>query len=112
MKNNILFIGIVLIVLNTIIGLIVSAYKPFNMMFVDISLIISLALTFLLSNSSIADAFKIGLTLLFVITGLVRVVCAFISPNILTNNFIVIVFLAVFAFEAVAFFIANSLKRE
>jgi hypothetical protein len=70
MKNLLLIAGFILIVLNTLIGLMISKYSPFNYLMVDLSLLISTVLIYLFSNSNISDGYKIGLTVLFAITGL------------------------------------------
>ena len=78
MKNLLLLIaGFILIVLNTLIGLMISKYSPFNYLMVDLSLLISTVLIYLFSNSNISDGYKIGLTVLFAIIALQEIVCRY-----------------------------------
>jgi hypothetical protein len=112
MKNSILFIGFLIIVLNTVAGLIISGYKPFNMVMADISLMLTVAAMYGSSISKMADGFKIGFTLLFSITGLIRLICSLVSSSDLKDNGIFIAFLVLLAIEAVCIFIGIALKNK
>ena len=81
MKKLLLIAGFILIVLNTLIGLMISIYSPFNYLMVDLSLLISTVLIYLFSNSNISDGYKIGFTVLFTITGLAKVVCSIVAVS-------------------------------
>ena len=62
-----------LVFFNTLMGLIISAYTPFNYLLTDLSLVLTTTVfIFLLASSKIDDGFKIGLSVLFSITGIVR----------------------------------------
>jgi len=112
MKNSILFIGLVLILINTALGFIISGYKPFNMTMVDISLLCTIAAIYGSSVSKMADGFKIGFTLLFSITGLIRLGCSLIASSEIINNGAFIAFIALLAFETVCIIIGIALKNK
>ena len=110
MKKLIIFSGIVLIILNTLVGFIFTKYLPFNFLMVDVSLIITVSLIYMLSIGSLADGYKIGLTVLFSFTGLAKVICCVMAqPNIQDNIFIIIV-LAIIAFEVLTYFSALYIR--
>ena len=111
MKNLLLIAGFILIVLNTLIGLIISKYSPFNYLMVDLSLLISTALIYLFSNSNISDGYKISLIVLFSITGLAKVICSIVSPNHLQDNFLIVVVLGIISFEALCLLCAFTMKK-
>ena len=112
MKNNILLIGIVLTFLNTIIGLVLSDYSNFNMLFVDISILISTVVLYYLFNSSITDGFKIGVGFVAVLSGLARYFCALFSIGQIENNIALIIFMCLISFELIAVFVAQKLSAK
>lgn len=110
MKNNILLIGVVLTFLNTIIGIVLSDYSNFNMVFADVSILATSGLVYYLFHSSFADGFKIGFTVLFAITGLIRFVCSILSPEHFLDNIAFLTFIIFLAIEGICFFVGKSLK--
>ena len=111
MKNLLLIAGFILIVLNTLIGLMISKYTPFNYLMVDFSLLISTVLIYLFSNSNISDGYKIGLTVLFAITGLTKVICSIAAPQHLQDNFLIVVVLGLISFETLCLLSAFAMKK-
>ena len=112
MKNNILLIGIILTFLNTIIGLVLSNYSNFNMVFADISILCSTGILYYLFNSSIADGFKIGVGFVAVLSGLARYFCALFSIGQIENNIALILFICLISFEVIAVFVAQKLSTN
>ena len=112
MKNNILLTGVVLTILNTIIGVVLSDYSNFNMVFADVSILTSTGMVYYLFQSTFADGFKIGFTVLFAITGLIRLVCSAVSPEQFADNIAFLVFIIFLALEGLCFFVGKSLKDK
>jgi FtsH-binding integral membrane protein len=111
MKKLLLLSGFIFIVLNTIIGLLISNYSTFNFLMVDLSLLISTILIYLFSNSNISDGYKIGLTFLFALTGLMKVVFSIISPQHFHDNVFIIFVLVIISFEILCLFSAFAMKK-
>jgi len=86
MKNIILIIGALLIALNTLIGLMISGYPTQNFMLANLSLALSACVVYFAANSKMANGFKIGLTILFFFTGIIRFFCVALAPERLENN--------------------------
>lgn len=97
MRNLILVTGGTLLIFNTLIGLIISAYPTFNFWVADISIIISTALLYVIGSIKLDDGYKIGLSLLF--TGLVRFVCSIALPNYTENNVVLLLIIGIVLFE-------------
>jgi hypothetical protein len=113
MKNNFLFIGGLLLLINTAAGIIYSSYNSFNVGLTDFSIILTSALIYLLYNSSrIVNGFKIGFTIFFSLTGLGRFTCALVSTNQLNGNISIFVFIILLAIELFCFFFAGTLKNK
>lgn len=112
MKNSFLVLGGLLLLINTTIGLVFSSYKPFNMALADVSIVLSTALIYGAYKSIMADGFKIGFTVLFAITGLIRFVCSVVSPEQLKDNIAFLVFIIFLAIEGLSFFLGYNLKNK
>ena len=111
MKKYIIIIGLVLLVFNTVIGLLISAYSNFNILLVDTNIIFSFALFMVLDGLKIESTYKITLAIIFIFTGIVRILAALSSADILQNNPVVIGILIVLAIEILVTLIFHSLKR-
>jgi hypothetical protein len=112
MKKTILIIGILLIILNTLIGTMSSGYQQNNIVLVDLSLILSTGLIYGLFESKLADGFKIGLTVLFLITGFIRMLVALFSNENVTDNFSIIILLVILTFEIICFVVSKFLNNK
>jgi FtsH-binding integral membrane protein len=111
MKYLLLIAGCILIVLNTLIGLLLSKYNAFNYLMVDLSLFISTVLIYSFSNSKISIGYKIGLTVLFAITGLIKVICSMLAPQYFQDNILIVLVLMIIIFEALCLLSAFALKK-
>jgi len=112
MKAGIILLGLILVILNTVIGGMFDGYATHSLILTDVSLILSTLIIFFMVSSSAADGFKIGLSLFFCITGLIRFICAFIAADSFKNNFPIIIFLVVLSVEIFSIFISNALKNK
>lgn len=112
MKNNILLIGVVFTFLNTIIGLILSDYSNFNMVFADVSILTTTGMVYYLFQSSFADGFKIGLSFFFLLSGVARFLCAVFSSEQMENNIAIIIFMCLISFEVISAFVAHKLSTK
>jgi hypothetical protein len=82
------------------------------MIFGDISIALTTAIIYLNYQLKYADGFKIGFTLLYGISGMVRFICALISSSELKNNFSLLVFILIFCLECLILFIGHSMKNK
>ena len=110
MTKIILFIGSLFVIVNTIVGLLISKYLLFNWLLVDVVLIINTILTFKLSIDNISNGYKIGLSFIYPILCLVSIVLAILSPNKFKDNFYVIVFILIILIEISLYFIARNIR--
>jgi len=99
MRNLFLIIGTLFIVLNTLTGLIVSAYNPINYLLADLSIALSTGIAYYLACSKMNHGFKIGLVMLFFFTGIIRFICIVIMSPVLENNILLLVAIGLFILE-------------
>jgi hypothetical protein len=112
MKNSIVLTGSILTLLNTVIGLILSSYPNFNMIFADISILLSTGILYFLFQSNAADGFKIGVGFIAVLSGFGRFLCAVFSSSQLENNIGLIIFLFLITLEVITIFVAQKLSSK
>lgn len=111
MRNFVLIIGGLLIMFNTLLGVIISAYEPFNYLLTDLSIILTTIFIFVLANSKSDDGFKIGLSVFFSITGVVRfLLLMFISPQ-LENNGVLLGVVGIFVVEVICLAVPFIMKK-
>ncbi len=111
MKNLLIVTGIILIILNTIIGLLITNYLKFNYLMVDFSILISTVLIYLFSNTNISTGFKIGLTIFFLFTGLIKIILSVIAQPQFQDNLYLVTILGIITFEITCLFSAFAIKK-
>lgn len=110
MTKIILFFGTLLIIVNSIIGLLISNYLPFNWLAVDIVLVINIILLYKISISKMNNGFKISLSFIFPILGLTSIILAILSPNKYEDNYYLISFILILLLEVSFYLISINLK--
>ena len=112
MTKIILSIGSLLIIVNTIIGLLLSKYLSFNWISVDIVLIINTILLYKVSTSKIiSNGFKISLSLVFPLLGIISIILAILSADKYKDNYYLIAFILILLIEISFYLIAKSIKH-
>jgi hypothetical protein len=112
MKKTVLLIGGIIILLNTVIGGISSSYQQFNVQLVDVSILFTVVLLYNVVESQIADGFRIGLAVLFSITGLIRVILSLSSDEDFKDNWSILLLLVILAFELICFLVSKFLDKK
>ena len=99
MKKLIFIIVALLIVLNTFVGFILSNYVALNFLLTDLSLALSAGLLYFVVSSKMTNGFKIGLTVLLLLTGIVRCLCVAFADQTWANNYCFIAAIGILLFE-------------
>ena len=110
MSKIIIYLGSLLVVVNTIIGLLISNYLSFNWLSIDVILIINTFLLSKLSNDNISNGYKISLSFVYPFLCFVSLVLAFFSPDKFKDNYYVIGFIFLILIEVSLYLIAKNLK--
>lgn len=111
MKKYIIIIGIIFLLLNSLIGLLVTEYNGFNIVLVDINILLTFILFFILAVLNITSTYKITLAIVFIFTGSMRIIAAFSSADFIRNNTVIIGILVVFAIEILLTILIHSIKK-
>jgi hypothetical protein len=99
MKNIFAYIGLILILLNSLIGLIISSYSTFNWLTNDIILLINTILLSLIANSKQKDGFKISFSFILPIIGLIQLILGMKMVNHLEDNYKLIFIICLFIIQ-------------
>ena len=111
MKSTILSIGGILIAVNLLFGLLLSAYAPFNMWFNTIVIAVTTIMLFLVQVISLKDAFKVSLTILLPISFFIKIVMGCLSPERIEDNWCVIVCLLITLVEALMIMVVSRTSK-
>jgi len=112
MKNIILIFGSLLLAINTLSGLIISVYQPFNFLMANLSIILTFAIIYWLTISNLSSALKIGLSSLFIITGLIRLIFMIIMRSTWENNVLIIIVSIILFFELACMVISFYINKK
>jgi hypothetical protein len=110
MSKIIIYLGSLLVTVNTIIGLLSSNYLPFNWLSIDAILIINTILLSKLSIDNISNGYKISLSFIYPFLCTVSIVLALLSPDKLQDNYYLIGFIFIILIEVSLYLIAKSIK--
>lgn len=112
MKHLNLIIGGILLVLNILIGLIVSSYSAFNVCLTSGIIVISFALIEALKHSKLHDAFRISLTFIFVFLMIVGVVLGVLSPETFKDNWYFITIIIILVIEIIILLTSSFISQK
>lgn len=111
MKNITLITGAILLVTNILIGMVLTAYQPFNVVITSIVVAATTALIYSLRCMTLKDAFYISLTGIFSFIGIIAFVLGLFAPQQFSNNWYLIVIFLLIAIEAILLLIANKTSK-
>lgn len=112
MSKIILYLGISLITVNTLIGLLISNYSSWTCFVVNVILIIHMLLLLALFTNKITNGYKISLLFIYLFLGLVSIVLALLSPLNVEDNYYLVGFICILLIEISLYLIAMRLKLE
>ena len=112
MKNITLITGGTLLLVNLIIGLLITAYPMFNLCFTSIVIAITTLLLYTLCKVNLKDGFIIGLSSLFSLLGLVELILGAVSGDSLQNNGCVITAVILIAIQVLTLVICNVVSKN
>ena len=111
MKQTTIIITVIMLAINLLFGFLLSSFKPFNVGFSSIVILITGTLLYLLQVVRLKEAFAISLSFLFSAMGVVEYVFGILSPQHLRDNGYLIAGIVAVAFE-VLFLIICSVSSK
>lgn len=95
--SNVLYI--ILLIINIIAWLLFTDYSLFNMLFNNIVLLMSIALTLWINKNKIDDAFRISLSFTIPFITFIQLIVGCLSPDHFQDNWAIITDLVLLTFE-------------
>lgn len=113
MKQSIILIGSILVIVNLLLGLIISAYGCINLVASTVILVLT-AVVLLLVNGrmSLKDGYVVGLNILIPIIGLIQYLIAILMPSRFSDNWGLITLLVLISIEAILLVATNSISKK
>ena len=111
MKNLALIIGGIILLLNVAIGLIFSAYKPFNIGLNCAVIIVNTLMFYSLSVIEIKDGYRISLPFLFLLAATIEFILGFFVPETLENSITLTMLILLFTGQIILYAIAYFVSK-
>lgn len=99
MKTKILTISGIMIATNLLIGLLLSVYSAFNLLFTTVMLLLSAVLVYTVNSIRVSDAIKVSFTLLLCLSGFIKFALGLFAPEYLQDNWCLIACVVITVFE-------------
>ena len=112
MKRLIILTTIILLVVNGLLGLILTAYQSTNVYLNSAVILFSGIILWVVSSTHLKDAFKISLTSLFAVIGCIEYILGFFAPAEWSNNWFAILVIAIFAIEIFIVLVTNLVTNK
>ena len=112
MKRTILILGGLALIVNVLLGLLLSIYDYFNMGVNCGVIALNSALLFCLWQFNLRDAFRISFSFLFSILGIAELVLGCLMPQKLEDNGYLIAIIAILFVEITLFVIVKILSNK
>lgn len=112
MKRLVVLITFVLVVVNIVLGAILTAYHTTNVILNSVVILSTGILLWVLSSIHLKDAYKYSLSLLFSVFGFVEYVLGFFASFEWKNNWFVIVALIILSVEIISVLLTNYISNK
>lgn len=113
MKRSIFLIGSILVIVNLLLGLIISAYGCVNLVASTVILVLTAVVLLLINGRmSLKDGYVVSLNILIPIIGLIQYLIAIFMPSRFSDNWGLIMLLVLTVIEAVILVAAKSISTK
>ena len=112
MKKLIILTTIILLVVNGLLGLILTAYHSTNVYLNSAVILLTGIVLWMVSSTNLKDAFKISLTSLFAVVGGIEFILGFFAPAEWSNNWFAILVIVVLAIEIIFVLLTNFVTNK
>lgn len=110
--NIIIASGVILLVLNFLAGILLSAYNTFNMLLNSAIIVVTVTLSVISVRCTGRDAFRVSLPYIFSVCGLIQFILAIFSPSGFRDNYMIIAILLLIGLEVSGLVSVILLSRQ
>ena len=112
MVKTSIIITAIIVIANTLAGIILSGYSTFHMVISNMNIMSSgLLLTYVFQSTSILPL-KIGATSYLILSGFIRFLVALFSPDRFQDNYALVVLIVLIALELICLVIINTIDKK
>ena len=111
MKKIFIYSGALLLMLNSLLGLILSAYEPFNWVLNDGVILVNISLFNYVAVSNIKDGFKFSMTLFFFVSGLAEFLLGLFMKSYFTDNLLLILLCLILIIQVGVLAVVRSISK-
>ena len=112
MSKFALIFGVIILLLNTVLGFLITNYESFNWIFADFVIVINVLIVQKFIDGNISDGFKVsGIFILFILA-LISFILAILSPNKIQDNYFFVGFLFILMVQITLYFLFKSLYSK
>ncbi len=110
--KKILSVGALLLSINIIVGLLLSAYPFFNVCLNSIIIIVFTLMLLSLHKINLRDAFKVSLTFVIAFVGMIEYIIGFLSKSEFADNYVIITDVILCTICVLLIMIANFISSK
>ena len=111
MKKIFIYSGVLLLMLNSLLGLILSAYEPFNWVLNDGVILVNIALFYYVAVSNIKDGFKFSMTMFFFVSGLAEFLLVLFMKSYFTDNLLLLLLCLILIIQVGVLAVVRSISN-
>lgn len=107
-----LIILLIALVINVLAGLIFKDYQWENVGFSSAVLVCNSLFLYLVGSINLKDSFKISLSFILPLLGIIELILAIIAPASLSDNMYLMGIIGLVAFQAITFLLVNLVSKK
>ena len=112
MKYIEIYIGSLILLLNIVIGVIVSSFSLQNIIFTSIVIVTTTILMHILNKLNVKDGFKYSFIILFSFFSVIQYVLCLLSSSNIEDNWNIVICAIIFIFEIILILISKVLSKK
>lgn len=112
MKRSIILTTFIFLVVNGVLGYIITAYLSTNVYMNSVVILLSGIVLLALSYMPLKDAFKYSLSYLFGLIGFVEYILGFFAPSELNDNWFVVLIVVILFLEIILISLTNFVTQK
>lgn len=112
MNRLVLILGIILLIVNILLGFILSSYSVVNSCLNSIVIGLTLILLYFTNIVTLRNALKISLRFIFTFVGVVAFIVGFFAPTTIVDNWFLVVLLILTLFELILLLVTNYISKS
>ena len=112
MKNISVIVGSIALLINIMLGLMISVYPTFNCLLNSGIIVVSILLLYAVFSIKLKDGFRVSFGCLFTICSIIEFVCGLFTPDRLKDNITLILILLLVLAQVVLLLISNYLSKN